>query len=506
MDHDEGGRQSEDRQDSAEEPRTAPAGITASAVKGFGWQVASFGGNRVIVFLSTLALARLLIPRDFGVFAAALTFAQYLEVLLDFGIGSYLVYDQERGVTDRLHVAFTLNLILTAVLATITVVASPLLADLFGAPHRSAVFAAMAGYLVLRGLSQVNEALIQRDLLFKKLVFIELLGSGVRAGLSVGLALDGTGVWAIVTGFLAGQAVTTVAAYAVVRYRPRLRISWQAGKTMLAFGVSSVALDILGELALNGDYLVVGGRLGATALGVYTMAYRLPELLINNLFWMFSKVAFPIYARSRSAGLEVLKRAMLRALKFTSVYGFAAGVGMAVSAPDIVAVIFGPQWQAAVAPMVLVSLAAAIASTTFASGPLYPALGQPGRLVRVNIPLTISRMVGFIVAAPYGLVWVAAVHLATNAVNAFVRLGIANRVAGTTATATFRALIPALSVGLGVALFTVPLAAVLPTGLVGLVILVAAGVSGAVVAVAVSERAMFGEIRHLLRVLATMAE
>lgn len=480
--------------------------LTASAVKGFGWQIASFGGNRLLVFLSTLALARLLVPRDFGVFAAALTFAQYLEVLLDFGLGSYLVYDQEDGITDRIHVAFTLNLAVTAVLAATTVIAAPWLADLFGAPRQSAVFAVMAGYLVLRGWSQVNEALIQRDLLFKRLVVIELLGAAVRAGLSVGLAFDGAGVWAIVTGFLAGQVITTVAAYVVIHYRPRLRFDWALSKKMLTFGINSVALDVLGELSLNGDYLVVGGRLGATALGIYTMAYRLPELAINTLFWIFSDVAYPIYSRSRAAGMEVLRRAMLRALKLTSLYGFAAGVGLAVIAPDVIAVLFGPRWHAAVGPMVLVSLASAFASTTYASGPLYPALGKPGRLVIVSLPLTAVRMVGFFVAAPYGLVWVAAVHLLTNVVNTFIRLAIANRVVGSTPVETFRALLPALSVGVGVACFTVPLEMILPTGAVGLIALIAAGIAGTVVGIVASERHLFGEIGHLLRILTTAAK
>ncbi|MDQ2724157.1 MAG: lipopolysaccharide biosynthesis protein [Actinomycetota bacterium] len=479
--------------------------MTASAVKGFAWQLASFGGNRIIVFLSTLALARLLVPRDFGVFAAALTFAQYLEVLLDFGLGSYLIYDQEKGVTDRLHVAFTLNMVLTACLATITVVASPWLADLFGAPTRRAVFAAMAGYLILRGWGQVNEALIQRDLLFKKLVLLDMVSAVVRAGLSVGLALSGFGVWAIVTGFLAGQAVSTVVGFAIIRYRPRLRVDRTATKKMVAFGINSVALDLLNELSLNGDYLVVGGRLGPTALGIYTMAYRLPELLINNMFWLFSTVAYPIYSRSRTAGAEVLQRAMLRALKFTTLYGFATGVGLAVVAPDVVAVLFGPQWHAAAAPMVIVSLAAAFASTTYASGPLYPALGKPGQLVIISGPLTVVRMLGFFVAAPYGLVWVAIVHLATNVVNMFIRLAIANRVAGTTAAQTLRAVAPALSVGAGVAAFSVPVRLALPTGPLALAAIIAAGVAGALLSLACTERSVFGEVRHLLRTLRTVS-
>jgi len=474
-----------------------PAGITSSAVRGFAWQIASFGGNRLIIFISTLALARLLVPKDFGVFAAALTFTQYLEVLLDFGLGSYLIYDQDQGNPDQLHIAFTLNLIMTVGLTALTIAVSPFTSALFGAPHQTAVFAWMSVYLFLRGWSQVNQALIQRDLLFKKLVVIDLVGAAVRAGLSVGLALAGVGVYSIVVGFLVGQAISTITAYAVVRYRPRIRFDWTLGRKMVSFGVNSVAIDLLTELALNGDYLVIGSMIGSTALGIYSIAYRLPELLINNLFWLFSGVAFPIYSRSRLAGMEFLRRAMLKALKFTSIYGFAAGIGLALVSRDAILVLFGSQWRGAITPMVIVSLAAALASTTYASGPLFPALGKPGTLVLVNIPLTIGRMAGFIVAAPYGLVWVASVHLISNVVMVVIRFAIANRVVGTTARQTFRALLPALAVAAGVTALALPLRLLMHSGPAAFASIIVAGIVGSLGALLLVDRGIFGEIRHL---------
>jgi lipopolysaccharide exporter len=480
-----------------------PDGITARAVKGFAWQVASFGGNRLMVFVSTLALARLLVPRDFGVFAAALTFAQYLEVMLDFGVGSYLVYDQEKGRTPRLDVAFTLNLAITVVLTGVVVGVAPLTARLFGAAGHGSVFALMGLYLFLRGWSQVNEALVQRDLLFKKLVIIDLTGALVRAGLSVGLAVAGAGVWSIVVGVLAGQTISTVTAYAVIRYRPRLRFERGLAKEMMKFGGNSVAIDLLTEVSLNGDYLVVGAVLGPTALGIYTIAYRLPELLINNLFWIFSDIAFPVYARSRQAGMDVLRRAMYRALRLTSLYGMAAGVGLAILSRDAIVVFFGPQWTSGIAAMVVLSLAAAFAATTYASGPLFPAIGKPGTLVAVNIPLTVFRVSGFVLAAMYGgIFWVAVVHLVSNVVMVVVRVGITNRVAGTTTAAQLRALLPAAAAAIGVAAGALPARLLMPAGAPSLVLVVVGGVVGAVAVLALVDRSTFGDVRRLAQVLA----
>ena len=473
--------------------------LTSAAVKGMAWRVGSFGGNRLVVFVSTVLLARLLAPKDFGIFAAALAFTQYLEVLLDLGTGSYIVYSQRNSglEDDQLHVAFTFNLLMTVTMTALAVAAAPFTSAAFGASGHAAVFAVMGGYLALRGSMQMSRSLMQRDLDFKKMIVLDLSGSVVRAVLSVALALDSFGVWAIVAGLLAGQAVSTAAGWLLVRYRPRLRFDWGTGRVMMGFGIKSAAMNILTELALNGDYLVVGSMLGATALGVYTIAYRLPELAINNLFWAFSDVAFPVYSKARVAGSDMLKRAMLKILRLSTVYGFAAGVGLALVARDSILTLFGSNWRGAIPAMTILGLASAVATTGYANGPLFPALGKPGTLLVVNVPLTIVRMAGFAIAARYGIMWVAVVHLATNVAVSLVRFEMANRFIGSTWSQTFGALVPGLSVGLMVTAFALPARLLMAPGPGALVTIVALGVAGALVGLAVSDRHAFSELRHL---------
>src|SRR6476661_7415334 len=93
---------------SAEETAAKPT-LGTSAAKGLLWSAVSMGANKFVAFASTVVLARLLAPDDFGVFAAALTLMLYLEVALDLGISAAVVYEQEDGLSERLDTAFTTN-------------------------------------------------------------------------------------------------------------------------------------------------------------------------------------------------------------------------------------------------------------------------------------------------------------------------------------------------------------------------------------------------------------
>jgi lipopolysaccharide exporter len=467
--------------------------LTGNAVRGFGWQVLSFGGGRLATFVTTLVLARLLDPEAFGLFAAALTFLSYLQVLLDFGMGSFLVYDQEEGVTDRVHTAFFMNLFMTIGLTALSAGLSPFTSRLLGASGHTAVFAVMSLYLLPQGLVQLTESLIQRDLQFRKQVVIDLSAALVRTGLSIGLVTAGAGVWAIVVGLLAGQVVATACSWTLVRYRPRWRIVGPVVKDMLRFGAAGVALDFLNQLALNSDYLIVGAVLGDVALGTYSVAFRMADLLINNVLWMFSAVAFPIYSRSRSQGVEVLVRVVLKATRLTTIYGFAVGLGTAIAAPDIILVVFGHQWVGAIQTMTVVSLAAAVLSLTYASGPVFPAIGRPGALVRISLPMTILTFAGFIAVARYGIVWVAVVHLVANVVRVVARIAYANHILGLSARDVIRAVAPAFTIAAGIVGCALPVRLLLAPGWIALLAIVGSGVIGAIVGAGVWGRAVFAE-------------
>ena len=134
--------------------------LSRRAVGGFLWSAASFGASKMVLFVVTVILARLLVPADFGLVAAGLSVAAFLEIALDFGVGSAIIYEQERGITERVRVAFTLSLLIAVAMTGLGVAASPYVAAYFAAPGATALFQVLFCYLLLRGVGLVSEPVL----------------------------------------------------------------------------------------------------------------------------------------------------------------------------------------------------------------------------------------------------------------------------------------------------------------------------------------------------------
>lgn len=372
------------------------------------------GGAQVVgkamVLLTTIVLARLLVPEQFGLVSLSLVLLVYAEAITDAGVAQALIYLPRTAASAR--AALACSLATGAALTLVVQLAAPFIADFFDQPTVEPLVRLLSLSLLASSLSAVPDALLRRSLKFNRITISTVVRSVVTGIVSILLALTGSGAWALAWGTVAGALVYVAMTWTLATDRPDLaiwRTRWSDVRGVMGYGVPVAGSSLLSKLVFDVDYLIIGRLLGVGALGYYTLAFRLPELLILNMLFVLSAVVFPIYSRVRG-DLGRLQSGYLFSLRIYSLYGVCAGVGIAVTAPLVVPLFFGQQWDDAITPLLGLALYGVCRSLSGGANEVYKALGRPwlslvvsiGRLIVLVPALTIAALNWGIVGVAWG--------------------------------------------------------------------------------------------------------
>jgi O-antigen/teichoic acid export membrane protein len=480
-------------------------GLRRTAVGSVAWQGLSYISGKILVLVSTVILARLLVPEDFGLVGLALVFITYAEILTDLGAAEALVFLEARD--DYNDGALTISLLWSVALTIVAVVTAPAVAAFFRSPEVEPLLRVLSLSLLLGGIAEVPDALLRKNFQFRKRLMADLCRNVGQGAISIILAVAGLGAWAIVWGYVAGGLLWSVVAWSLVSYRPSPR-PWKhlrdVARPLLNFGVPAVGSAFLLVLVFNIDYLIVGRRLGPAQLGFYTLAFRIPQTLIIYVFYALSSVAFPMFSVVRKDAGS-LKRGYLTSVRLQSTYGAAVGVGIATVAPLLVPVLFGAKWKPAIVPLEAIALYAVFRAFGTGAGDVYKAIGRP----RLSLYLALVRLgvlapALWFVSQPFGIDGVAWTQVIVAFVMAALMQGVASRVIGVRLRDLLGAFRPALAVAIGVTLgaSAIRLWAPLPTQLGNLVATVVCGAIVGIATLWVGDRAFVKEAVSLVRLRA----
>lgn len=420
----------------------ATRGVTRKAIRGTLWTYLSYIAGKLLSFVTTVILARLLLPEEFGLVGYATVAIQYLGVVNTLGMGTALISRRER-VEEAANTAFYASLVVGVVLYGLSWVGAPLVAAYFREPAVIPLFRVVALLLPLNALDVVPSALIQRDLRFGVKLLPDLSGSLTKGLVSILLAWRGFGAWSLVWGQIGGLLVGGALDWGLAGWRPSRVFDRQVTREMLAYGAHIISVGFIGALLNNVDYLIIGRMLGATALGIYTLAYKMPELVIRSINLVIERVAHPVLSAVQMSTSD-LQAMYARYLRYTALLIFPAGIGVMLLTRPIVLTFYGPKWEDAIAVMQWISLAVTVGAVGHIPGVLYKAVNRPdilNKLALVKLPLMILGLWYF---TRWGIVGVAFAHVLLAAFRLALDLAIAGRVVGAGWGAVLRAVYPAL--------------------------------------------------------------
>ena len=350
--------------------------------KGTFWVYAARYSGKLVVFLSTIILARLLTKDDFGIVGYALVVTNFLDIVRDLGIGSAVIYQKDDP--NASDTAFWLVLVVGVSLFGITWVAAPLVGEFFRDDRAIMVTRMLALSFPISAFGKIHDVLLRKELAFDRAFIPSFARNMGKAVLSVGFAFLGFGVWSLVIGNVGAVLVFVIVLWIVLPWRPSFQFDWKIAKEQLSYGVGILSVNIFAYFLRDSDSLFVGRFLGTAALGVYSLAFRIPDLVINEFSNVISTVTFPVYARMQD-NRDELRQSFFKAAQTISFITIPAGLGLALVSRPFVLTFFTEKWVEAIPVLQAISIYAMLFSLSYNAGSVYKATGRPYILTKLAI-------------------------------------------------------------------------------------------------------------------------
>lgn len=384
-------------------------------LSGLAWTGFVKWGSQALSWVSTVVVARILTPGDFGILGMTATYMALVSVLSEFGLGFAVI--NRRAVTGAQLAQLQAVCVLLGLAGLLVscLMATPL-ALFFRVPELTPVVMALGSSFLISSFRTVPGALLQRDLEFKTLAWIEGLQAIVQVVTVVTLALLGFRYWSLVLGMLLGTAAAAVAALAV---RP-CGLAWPKMSTIgdaLGYGRQILGGQLAWYVVSSTDLVIVGRLLGASATGVYTMAFSIASTPVEKITGLVGRVAFPLFSHVRN-DLPAMRRYFLLLTEGLALAGMPLAIGLALTSDRFVPVVLGQKWMDAVVPLAILALLATIRCFTPMITHVLNAIGRQRFAMYNGFIMAGVAPVAFIVGANlWGLTGVAMGWLAIMAIS-----------------------------------------------------------------------------------------
>ncbi len=328
--------------------------------------------DRLIGLISTMILARLLLPEDFGIIAMASIVVGLADVLLDMGVNITLIQNSNATQEDY-NAAWTIRLIESTLGALLVFAVAEPAAEYFRDPRVADVTRALAFSLFLTGCENIGVVNFQKKMEFGlefRFFFIKRMVGFV---ITVSAALLLHSYWAMVIGALSARAIGSILSYAAHPMRPRLSLA--RVKPMLSFSSWNLLRGIGNYVGENLHRFLVGRRENPEVMGAYSLGSDIAALPSTELLAPLSRVLFPLFVKLKH-DLTQLKKAFLLALGIQALVGIPAGTGMALVSSELVLALLGEKWIAAIPFVQLMGAINILNAIGLSGGYLLLALGR----------------------------------------------------------------------------------------------------------------------------------
>ncbi len=326
------------------------------------WMVGLRVAEKGLGLFSSIILARLLFPEDFGLIALATSLYALIRLIREFGFGVALIHNQTAG-RDQYDTAWTLQVLLSIIAAILLVLSSSFAVSFYDEPRLTGILYAYAAVFVITGFTNIGAINFQKEMTFDKVFWLKVTPKLISSTCSIALAYYLRSYWALMISQILFSLCSLYLSYSMHPYRPRFGLS--AWRELLGFSSWLLINNFIRYIDRHGRHMVIAKIGGPQMLGILTIATDFATIVSRDLIGSVNTATYPAYAqvahnRKRLSNLFIDMNSVI------AVAGIPASVGLAALSPLFVPVLLGDKWLAAIDVVPPIAFASVFLSFTAA--------------------------------------------------------------------------------------------------------------------------------------------
>jgi teichuronic acid exporter len=317
-------------------------GIKEKAFFGLLWKSSEtflVSGTQTIIFL---LLARLLMPADFGLVALVAAFIAISSVLIDSGLGTALIQTKNANQTDYSTVLF-FSFLASCAFYLLIFMSAPFVAKFYEEPALVDVLRFYSISIIFAAINGVQKSILLRELKFRVIFFVSSVSVIVSGTISIGMALSGFGVYALVCNSILQGLFSTVAFFIVMKWLPKVSFSIVRLKELFKFSYKILLANLIETGYTSIFPLLIGKSFSSEALGYYNNGRQLPNLVASSVNASINSVVFPVFSRYQSDKVK-LKSMVRKSIAVSNFVILPFMALLAATAKPLVLLILTEKW------------------------------------------------------------------------------------------------------------------------------------------------------------------
>ncbi len=373
-------------------------------VSGFAWQSATKLIIQLFSWTTTILVARILAPEDYGIVAIQGIFTVTIGMVVDMGVSRGLI--QKDSVTEQeIDSLFYFSLLMGVTAFSLYYLVAPVIAGFYQIPELVDILRVAGLTFIFGSLKSVPVAITMREMDFKYRSLVELGGAFVNAGSLLVMAIYGFGVWALILSNLLAYLATTVAYFPIMKRIPKPRLVIREITGVISFGFKVMLTGVMFSSYMKADIFFLGKIGGDKLTGFYSMAIQLATIPLDKIGTIFNEITFPAMSRIQNDKKEA-KLIFLKMHEYLLTVSLPLLIGLFFVAEDFVLILLGEKWSPAIAPLKVFALINVLRLSGMIMIPVLQGFGHPNKVLRYSGWCLALLPAAFMWGASYGIMGV----------------------------------------------------------------------------------------------------